>query len=71
MTNERTPRRDADAADTLVVEVRIMPLADGDIARRDRQLHAIVNLLQGVLARRQDRSCELARNVISSSHDDP
>jgi hypothetical protein len=35
-----------------VVEVEVVPLADGDTERRDQQLRAIVGLLRGVLARR-------------------
>jgi hypothetical protein len=35
-----------------VVEAKVIPLADGDTERRDRQLRAIVGLLRGVLARR-------------------
>lgn len=55
MTGEPTPRPDRDASDALVVETRIVPLADGDTERRDRQLRAIVRLLRGVLARRAGR----------------
>ncbi|MGC1850810.1 MAG: hypothetical protein WA687_00040 [Solirubrobacterales bacterium] len=40
--------------DAFEVEVEVVPLADGDAERRDRQLRAIVSLLRGVLARRGD-----------------
>lgn len=55
MTGEPTTRQGRDAPDALVVETRIVPLTDGDTERRNRQLRAIVRLLQGVLARRADR----------------
>lgn len=37
--------------DPLVIESRIVPLADADADRRDRQLRAIVNLLRGARRR--------------------
>ncbi len=45
--------RPGDSSRPLVVEAKIIPLPDADTERRDQQLSAIVNLLQGVLARRQ------------------
>jgi hypothetical protein len=54
LSGEATTRRDRDRAGALVVEAKVVPLADGDTERRDRQLRAIVGLLRGVLARRGD-----------------
>ncbi|HET9154264.1 MAG TPA: hypothetical protein VFN85_09140 [Solirubrobacterales bacterium] len=48
----------------LLVEVRVIPLADGDADRRDWQFSAIAGLLQGVLTRRSD----LELTSRSSSH---
>jgi hypothetical protein len=49
----RDPRRDTphkpDAADALVVEAKVVPLADDDTVRCDRQLRVIIGLLRGVL----------------------
>jgi hypothetical protein len=49
-----------------VVEVKVIPLADGDTERRDRQLRAIVGLLRGVLARRGKSRVDIPGSI--SSH---
>jgi hypothetical protein len=54
VTGEAKTCHDRGPPDALAVEVEVVPLADGDTERRDRQLRAIVGLLRGVLARRGD-----------------
>lgn len=54
MSGEAKTCDDRDSPDAPVVEVKVVPLADGDAERRDQQLRAIVGLLRGVLARRGD-----------------
>lgn len=70
MTDAPTPRRDRSTADELVIEVKIIPLVDGDTERRDRQLQAIVNLLQGVLGRRRESELRSERGCDLVSSDD-
>jgi hypothetical protein len=58
--------RHRDPPDALEVEVTVIPLADGDGDRRDRQLRAIVGLLRGVLARREKSRVDIPGDI--SSH---
>jgi hypothetical protein len=58
--------RHRDPPDTLVVEGRVIPLADTDADRRDRQLRAIVGLLRGVVARREKSRVDIPGGI--SSH---
>jgi len=54
LTGEVETRRHRDPPDALVIELRVIPLADDKTEHRDQQLRAIVSLFWRVLARRGD-----------------